>query len=140
MIDVPRFSTVEVCRLADLTYRQADYLAPLVFDEANPGSGGRRWWTPRQVVQAYVISWMRRHGFDGDEAAPVIDLVDVGVEYIIVPHATGDAYAAEDVLDALDGLIQPAVLVIRLPDKLRALLTGGRHPTLLPDDSVTADG
>jgi hypothetical protein len=138
-IDTPRYSTIEVCRLAGLTYRQADYLADWVGHVAN-GPGRPRRWTPRQVVQAYVISTLMGRGVEKPAASTVAQLVRADVEYIVVPAEAGEAFAATDLLDLLDGIAGPATVVVKLPPELRDLITSpqketfrrrdGDHPSL----------
>ncbi len=127
MIDEPRYSTAEVCTLAGLTYRQADYLAPWV-GLGREGSGARRRWSRRQAVQAFVVTTLMRAGLRGIEASSVAQLVAPGTEFLVVPPDVGEAYAAHDLLDVLDGIESPATTVVRLPARLVGLISA--HPVL----------
>lgn len=131
MIDEPRYSTTEVCKLASLSYRQADYLAPWVGLDRE-GSGARRLWSPRQVVQAFVVSTLMRSGRRGVDAASVAQLVNTDIEFVVVPANMNDAFVAEDPDDVLEGLTGTSTIVIRLPHQLQKLISGRPTPRLVP--------
>ena len=66
-------TTVAVCHLTGMTYRQADHWATQGYlrpDEANPGSGAQRSWPPDEVRVAYVMAALVRAGVSPSEAGP----------------------------------------------------------------------
>ncbi len=148
-IDSPIYSTTEVCRLCSphlppngLTYRQAHYLAPWVGHERG-GIGTSYRWTPRQVVQAYVVSSLLRHGPRGQQGydlPAIASLVEPGIRYIIVPtEDPGKAFAQVDALDTLDGMTGGSRVTIYIPERLAGLLEG-THPSLVRfEDSLVSE-